>query len=270
MDARPGPLSHAPDGVASLAAGPVMLRHDDGPIRRYQVLGERCSGTNFLDALVAHNLDLERAAPFPWKHGFPAAPAVAPDTLVLVIFRDALDWVRSLFARPWHTTDALRALPFDRFLRAEWDTLVDRGAYFGLPEDDPRVGRPLRHDRHPITGRAFGNPLLVRNARTAAFLGLAGVGINLVFTRLEWLAARPDAFLDAVATRFTLRRRGRTAVPQHWFGWRWPERERQIRMPPPGLAPADRAFALGQLDLRQEERLGYTYPAAEITPCPSR
>ena len=56
--------------------------------------------------------------------------------LVLGLVRNAMSWALSMYAKPWHTSPQMQALPFSDFIRAPWDTRVDRARYF--PDSDKR------------------------------------------------------------------------------------------------------------------------------------
>lgn len=115
------------DRVPTLAdgCGVEMSRLWDTPPKYYQVLGERSSGTNFLNALIASNTTLVPSTLFGWKHGFPAARMIPRDMVVFVSFRHPIPWLRSMHRKPWHAADELKALAFSDFIRAPWITLVD-------------------------------------------------------------------------------------------------------------------------------------------------
>ncbi|WP_373488146.1 hypothetical protein, partial [Blastomonas sp.] len=46
------------------------------PITRFQVLGERSSGTNFVKRLLGRNSTLRPTEDLGWKHRFPHAAAI--------------------------------------------------------------------------------------------------------------------------------------------------------------------------------------------------
>ena len=148
--------------------GLLVQRVGDTPIRRINVLGERSSGTNFVKRLIGQNSALRPVELLGWKHGFPQAVAVPPDIAVVLCVRRAEDWARSMFAKPWHTSPDMQAMPFSDFLRAEWDTRLDKMRYFediGLPAAQ---GQPLQLDRHPMTGARFENLFALRRAKSPA------------------------------------------------------------------------------------------------------
>lgn len=232
------------------------------PPTRFQVLGERCSGTNYLQAFLRANFDLKPGDTLGWKHGFPAFLAAPSDLLAVVITRDAHDWCRSLFAKPWHSEHALRKLSFSEFIRAEWRSKADGAQYFGFAPEDTRVGQPLQADRHPITGRRFTNILQMRNVKNAAWLGLLSRDMNVAILRHEWLVASPREVVDQLAETFNLRPSGSLTVPEAHFGWApWPKRAGTMPKPPVPLLEEDQRFINAELDTEIEAILGYATSA---------
>jgi hypothetical protein len=143
--------------------------------------------------------------------------------LVLGLVRNAMSWALSMYAKPWHTSPQMQALPFSDFIRAPWDTRVDRARYFPDSATLGQVGQPLQHDRHPLTGEMFPNLFAMR---TALHLPDPEGAFRPVHKRLG------SKFKAAVDTR--------------------PE-------PPQSILAEDRDFILSQLDLTLERELGYTY-----------
>ena len=83
------PIYHAPEGL------PVP--------GRFQVLGERSSGTNYVSRVVKRHSGLKPDDALGWKHGVPGGLAMPKDLLVICVVRDAVSWARSMFDKPWHT-----------------------------------------------------------------------------------------------------------------------------------------------------------------------
>lgn len=249
---------HPPRGLSNVRIA--------GGVRDFQVIGERSSGTNYVRTLLQQNTPLRSRTLAGWKHGFPTFPALPDDFLLICVFRNALDWVRSMFAKPWHAAGSMRELAFAEFLRARWDTVIDEGCYFNLNADDGRVARPLQYDRHPIDGSAFANIVALRNAKIAAHLGLANRGINVAFLRLEEIEGREAAVLAELSDSYGFDLESRIEVPDGRFGFKddWPKRSASILSPPEGLADDDRMFVLDQLDRTQEAKLGYRYRSSDV------
>lgn len=108
-------------------------------ITHIAVIGERHSGTNYVEALLAGNLDrgAHQVQPWlvAWKHwlqlpGYErycvkcprAPPAGGHDfsrTLLVVVVRNPHDWAFAMHDDCWHC-ERLNDLPFEDFIRAPW------------------------------------------------------------------------------------------------------------------------------------------------------
>lgn len=239
-------------------SGLHIVRAVDQRPTSFLVMGERCSGTNLLDALASRNFDLTRAKLHQWKHGFVGVDAVPSHCLILAICRNAVSWIRSLYERPWHTTDEMRALDFSSFIRAEWQTRIDRRFKHGMYIGKRQMQRPVQQDRHPITGRTFTNAFELRKVKLAALGGLCERDVNVAFVRLETLVASPEAYLQSVAKAFQLELPDQIAMPDKRLGGigSWAGRNKQA---PKTLTNVDMDFMRSQLDLEHEATLGYRY-----------
>ena len=195
------------------------------PSTRFQVLGERCSGTNFLDTLIAQNLPLERSYAMRWKHGFPNFVAAPQNTVFVAIFRSAPDWLASMFSKPWHSSANLRNLSFSEFIRHEWTSTVDAAFHFRMHTNDSRVGQPLNADLHPITGQPFSSLLELRKAKMEALLSLPNRGARVIYTTHAKVTANPGEVLTQLSREVGLEPQSKIHVPKGHYGWSWDDRK---------------------------------------------
>lgn len=220
------------------------------PIRRVQIFGERCSGTNYLQRLVLGNVRGVRLCwDFGWKHFFhrPGVEA-ATDCLFLVVHRDPFDWLQSLNRHPWHADPGLHGLPFGIFIRREWRCVWDETA--AVRPGDPRYGTEMAIERDPATGLRFANPMRLRTAKLKDWDEVGRSAASHARVRFEDLAADPRGVADALTARFALRRRWRFRDPGWGSGRAGPARY-------PAVTGDDRAFIVGELDAEVEAALGY-------------
>ncbi|WP_299702876.1 hypothetical protein [uncultured Tateyamaria sp.] len=237
-----------------------VRRAGETPITGYQVIGERSSGTNFVKRLLGRNTNLVPTEALGWKHGFPHMMAIPSDLAVIVVTRRADTWARSMFSKPWHTTPAMQAMPFSEFIRAPWDTIIDRPRYFEGLVPEGSVGLPLQHDRHPATGAHFETLFDLRTAKLEGMLSLLNRDCTCAVLRMEDAQEQPQATLAALTSslgcaqphaeyRPVIKRLGskfkpaitdRPALPDRW-------------------STQDMAHLRGSVDADLEEQLGYTY-----------
>lgn len=73
-------------------------------INKFTILGERCSGTNILRALVLKNFELKFTEEFGHRHFqiFHNNLNNSDDCLFIGIIRNPFDWINSLYLKPWH------------------------------------------------------------------------------------------------------------------------------------------------------------------------
>jgi hypothetical protein len=234
--------------------------HPGARITRFQVLGERCSGTNFVTRLLGRNSDLRASRLLGWKHGFPSVTAIPPDLAVIGLVRRADDWTLSMHAKPWHCSADMQRLSFADFIRAEWDTCVDRPRYFEGAREDGLIGQPLQQDRHPLTGQRFANIFALRQAKLEGLLSYRNRACSFVLLRMEAVVAGPDSMLDRLlaalgqpdrpgALRPVVKRLGSRFKPA------LPDRPET----PERLSDADLEFLRQNVDRTQERSLGYAY-----------
>lgn len=224
---------------------PRMHRNLGDPVTRFQVLGARNSGTNFVSRLVERNFEgLEPAKVYRWKHGFvDRRLAAQPGLLTLVVYRHPIRWIQSVHHRPLNLGAEMHGLPFGAFIRHEW-----RGVF---PDADGE--REARLDLDPKTRARFPNALALRNRRIGYLERLAGMPGQVAFLRFEDVNRDPRATLAALARGFELSARPFTGVK----GWKgFGERAYVPRQMPP-VRPDDMAFIRAELDLAQEARIGY-------------
>ncbi|MGR3494124.1 hypothetical protein [Citreimonas sp.] len=226
---------------------------------RFQVMGERCSGTNFVKRLIGRNSVLTPTEALGWKHGFPAMIAIPEDMAVICVVRDARDWALSVHARPWHCPPAMQRLAFSDFIRAEWASVADRARYFPQVAREGGLGQPLQADRNPLTGAPFPDLFALRRAKLEGLLSYRQRGCTLVFARFEAVRAAPEAFLKALHAgcdlgappdyRPVLKRLGNRFKPAV-----------EARPSRPAQFPdADLDHLRAHLDLKQEAAFGYSY-----------
>ncbi|WP_170383982.1 hypothetical protein [Ruegeria atlantica] len=239
--------------------GLFVNRVYDRPIQRFAVVGERSSGTNISEFIIRRALGLKPSNELGWKHGFVQGVGISKDVLVVVCVRDPYDWLASMYDKPWHCAASMRNLGFSGFIRAPWDSEIDRPkGYFKLPPNQ-YSNIPILQDRDPLTGLRFDNLIRMRTTKLRHWTGLANGLCNLVVWRFEAFKENPDAFLGVVAQNF-----GTSLIP-----FEWPDQPMGV-MPPNmrqgkvgQISSKDVDFINSQLDADLEQSLGYSFRSAE-------
>ena len=194
-------MTHSPSPAwTNPIPGLQIVKRGDVPITRIQIYGSRCSGTNLVTRTIEANLpSVEMTEAFGFKHWFvPRQSVFVKDTLVVVVARDAFDWVRSLHRQPWHAHPDLKAQPFDAFIRSHWHSYWDE--HFGHVEPGhPMLGAEMLHERDPATGERFANCIAKRTAKLRHWAALPSRAHNVALVGYDSFARDPAKFVTALA-----------------------------------------------------------------------
>ena len=230
-------------------------------ISDYQVFGERCSGTNYLDRILNENFRIKTVHHYGWKHGFPIMPGIWTQSLCVVITRAPFDWLRRFYRTPYEMDPGLFGLGFSEWLRSPWQSIcrprIQGWEKWGM-QFIPNLGRhPLQLDRHPIEGRAFNSVCEMRALKYRAWFGLKHRAANVLFIRYEDLKRDPVGLLTEIQSVFQLETRD---APIHDISERADPQiahRTDLRREVGEICAEDRDFILSQLDPELEIRMGY-------------
>lgn len=239
--------------------GVVLNRANDEPITNYCVRGERSSGTNFLDALMASGTSLEMTI-MGWKHGFYRPTMQNPQLLVMGVIRHWKPWLVSMFRKPWHTSREMHSKTFSEFIREPWESYMVPENTFGLARH--KLGHIIYNDRDPVTLGQLPNVMQLRNMKTRNLFGIFNLNCNFILMKYEWLNDDPsrlstmlrDQFGIEVETDFSPIENRFADVYDMFSAFR-PEGTDSFRAE--DIAEHDLDFIRDQLDPRLETMLGY-------------
>jgi len=234
-------------------AGLAMSFSDSPDIRRFQVYGQRCSGTNYLIRLIENNFG---SAVFTESYGFkhwlvPHSTVFPEDVMALVIVRDPGDWIHSLFRNPWHLRAELKGAPFRQFIRNIWDSCWDED-FWQMDASDTRYLQPIEEERHPETGAAFANPFAMRRAKLDNWTGLAS-RVPVMLVNYNYAARHPGKLLQQISRVTGLKLPPVIAAVDSYKGER---NEPFVPKEYATLSNSDQLFMLSQLDPRLERLAG--------------
>ena len=219
------------------------------------VLGERCSGTNFVqtmfgnrqnrywcvDGVEVHMRHIHDA-PFCWKHGN-ALQTIPPysrfaQTQFVVIVRNPYDWVRSLFS--WQHQMQRRRTMMD-FITMPVIPIV-------LPSSSGWA-QTLRNDVD-FAGTYYRNPLHMRTVKYLAWLRLKHRVNCVKYIQFETVSRNVSIFVHEFNLNVTGAHKRRQS----------PTRKRQTKLIStyPGLTERETSSINERLDVHLEHRLGYS------------
>lgn len=221
------------------------------------VVGERVSGTCFVQKLITENTKLKSVSPFNHKHYFQNTDLIRKtDTsriLFVFISRDIIEWLNSFLNNTFHADRPIRnCKDMDVFIRMEWKCIFDKTS--GTPETDKSFGREMMCERNPVDGKRFSNVIQMRNSKMEHFLELENIVENYVHLRYEEVRDSPEEFLSGITTLFgipknktfkpisTVRGKGKYLYERKMY---------------PEMKENDVDFVIQNLNMELEDKLGY-------------
>ena len=152
-------------------------------IRKVQIYGERCSGTNYLEQLLITNFDVKVISDYGHKHFFGFNDLSGSDDVLFIgIIRNLPDWVNSLYREKHHLPTRLRN-DMNAFLNNEFFSIFDDGK---LDERDVHLETTdiyknifeLRHIKNKFLVETM--PTLVQNYKLVTYDTLISDFVNVM------------------------------------------------------------------------------------------
>lgn len=225
-------------------------------VARVCVLGERVSGTSFLNSLISRNVPGLKPIVFRHKHWFQNLDEIRRADTSSVVFiyitREPISWLNSLCRTPFHAHNSLKNKELSDFIRTQWHSVEDNSS--GVSQDSRLYGSEMLHERCPETGERFQNVLKMRSAKIRHTMRLQGIVDHFMHVDLSDIQAEPELFIAALCQLHNLRR-CREFIPVDTVRGKG----RVLYKPTlyPELSPSDARYILQELDLGAEEMLGY-------------
>ncbi len=226
--------------------------------KRFQVYGQRCSGTNALIKLLERNLeDLEFTEEFGFKHWLvPPEVEIPDDVFVIVIARQVDQWLRSLHAMPWHAHPDLKNMEFGEFIRAEWRSVWDED-FWGIDEEHPKFGQPIEEEVCSQTGLPFPNAIAMRTAKLRNWTDVAFRAAGHALLTHSDLVFRPEQVVERVASA-SRARKSREFVPVSTY--KGQDARQFVASEYPPLQAIESAFIGRYFDSEIERQFGLNLP----------
>lgn len=226
-------------------------------LTNYQIFGERNSGTNYLEKLLSHNIELSSTNDFGYKHWFiknhyPRGPknittdneclkklSHSNETLFIYIVREPLGWLQSMHRTPWHAPNH-SGLTFSEFIRKPW-ICYERTAPVEHGIDSQTPWFPSKDGTFQIEKAK--NICDLRNLKNQHFLSLDGDVKNFFIIRQDQLLED----LTFMIEKFGLKLKNyKIELPDY-----------RPPVPAQEIALSDLEFIKRELDLRLENLLGF-------------
>lgn len=215
-------------------------------IKYVQIYGERCSGTNYLEQLINKNFNLQIRWAFGWKHWhsfsqFPKFEYDLDEWLFLVIYRNPLDWLRSLYRQQHHFPDSIKTLNFSDFLRNQWWSVFK--------------GQEHMSDRNPLTQERYKNILKMRGGKHHNYLELKNKVKNVYYINYDLLNLDRRKIIRDISHTFKIPLR--KGFVDQITSYKGLGKIKYIKTKYDSISEDDLNFIKEELDLELEIYLGY-------------
>lgn len=245
-------------------------------IRRAQVYGMRCSGTNYLDALIRKNfegLTLGAATPrskktFGWKHSDVGTTtylhrngalesvelmhldwASSRDTILFVIYRNPVNWLQSTHRSP-HQSPESYGINFSTFIRQPF-----RAFHCDPPGSESSALKSIRMKQIKYENmiEEYDSIFDLRRTKIKIFDSFKYRFYNVTYINLETLEQDPEKYLRRVAECYHLRMKAQFQDITTYKGGAAP----YVKSTYTPITKVDLQYILGHLGWVGEERIGY-------------
>lgn len=182
-------------------------------LKKVTVIGERCSGTNYISGLIKSNFPLykTRSDEYAQKHFYPwlDLPAFSiskkgkrerdvnflnnsKECLFIVVVRDPYNWLRSFYAQPFHVLSRkMIGKGFFHFLQHEWRAEESKHNNVSYPDH-----------WNPYKERPFKNVLELRKYKILNYLQVGILVDNFFVVQYEKVAKNPAQFVEFMSENF--------------------------------------------------------------------
>jgi len=169
-------------------------------ITKFTIYGERCSGTYYLERLIAFNFDVEVTWEYGWKHFFGFNDlSDSDDTLFIGLVREPVDWIMSFYNQSWHVADELKGKGFNHFVLGG-----DNKEFYSFYDD----GREITADHNMVKGRRYKDVFELRATKcTFLMKDMKKKVKNYKLIKLEDLQKDYEKILKQLEKKFKLKRK---------------------------------------------------------------
>lgn len=187
-------------------------------IKKATILGERCSGTNFLESALVRNFDIGITWEYGWKHFFGFSDYKdSDDTLFIGIVRDPCDWINSFYKIKWHLQPELKTSSVEDFMNKEFWSLNDGQWHHMLPKVGcctKKRGAEIMEDRNIFTGERYANIFEARSVKCEFLLDKMSSKVkNFALFRYEDLKDNYEIILDEIKDKYNLKTKSGFPIP---------------------------------------------------------
>jgi len=226
-------------------------------ITQVKIIGERVSGTCFLDNLVTKNTPLTVNPDFGHKHFFQDIESIkrkkTDHILFIYITRDIIEWLQSFMQSTYHSSEPIRSCKdFSEFIKYEWSCIYDET--FGIKPLNKLYKKEMMNERDPETKKRFQNVIKMRTSKIQHSLLIGGLVENFVHVRYEDVRDEPELFLETICKMFQIPQNIEYTPIENVKG---KGSIKYVRKTYPQIKEEDLKYIISEMDEETEKKIGY-------------
>tara|TARA_R110002012_G_scaffold313722_2_gene525566 strand:+ start:11516 stop:12262 length:747 start_codon:yes stop_codon:yes gene_type:complete len=174
-------------------------------VEEFKIIGERCSGTYYIQRLIEHNLKIAHTDEYGHKHFWSKRQNKYPKNLLIVcVVREPYSWMQSFFEKKWHLPEHLHKADFKTFVQSEMYSVKDNN----IPSIAGEIGSEILADRSYITKRRFKDIFELRHTKmNFLFHEFPSMCSNMIIVRLEDFQNDFNQALNVIAHEFQIEKK---------------------------------------------------------------
>ena len=178
--------------------------------RKFVILGERCSGTNFLEEALTQNFDITYTSEYGSKHFFcnNNYTTASEDTVFIGIVRNPIYWLNSFSKELYHIPSInkpLRNFLFNEFYSV-FDEQQNKKSMMDFNIFSNNVSEPINpKDLNYLNGNKYKNIFEMRKLKNHYLMNIMPRKVkNYILINYESLLYNYDATLNTLQSKFDL------------------------------------------------------------------
>jgi hypothetical protein len=183
-------------------------------IKKFAILGERCSGTNFLEESILSNFNITHTIEHGSKHFFcfnKYDKVKTADTLFIGIIRNPIYWLNSFSKELYHVPEinrkSLKAFFFNEFYSVADEISASNNDNVFLMNSNPYTYKynTIPEDLNYVTGKKYKNIFEMRKFKNHYLINIMPTQVkNFILINYEDLLYNYDQTLSDLKLKFNL------------------------------------------------------------------
>jgi hypothetical protein len=215
------------------------------PIKYFTILGERCSGTNFLEQTMRENFDVELTWEFGHKHFFGfhqfSHTNKENETLFIGIVREPISWISSFYRNPHHLPEKKKYIM--NFLL---------GLFYSITDNTKTI---KKDDLNYKTNKIYRNIFELRKIKNEYLMERMPQNVdNYILFTYENLNQNTDQILNVISQKYNLPFKNNIIKKINYYK---DDKNKEFIPINKTFKPFINKIIINNLDKAQEKKLGY-------------